>query len=258
MNTPVHLYAWISVDTGRTPPVLGCGGGTWQGIERPTTQAANLACDAAQALLVGVTPEHRDGSGVFIGSTTGSLHDDLVFDHSRVADGGQYPSPNAFRRTLPSTIATELTMDLGLHGPVVVYAAGAASAAVACVRGAEYVRRGIVPMAMVGGIEIWTDTHPRGMAEPRLLGDAKASTQWQPSDERCQIVLALIGSAEFPGDRRPMGEFTQAQLGGSDIHLPTPMDRSLTLLVDFLAAGQGQMVVDGAMGIKAVLELQRL
>jgi hypothetical protein len=208
--------------------------------------------------MAGVTPTLRDNSGLFIGSTTGSLHDDLEFDNSRAADGGQYPSPNAFRRTLPSTLATELTMDLGLHGPVVVYAAGAASAAVACVRGAEYVRRGMVPMAIVGGMEIWTDGPPAGLAEPGVPAEAIASTQRRATDERCQIVLALIGPADSRGDQRPIGKFTQARLGGSDIHAPRQADRSLGLLVDLLAAGQGQMVVDGAVGIKAWLELQRL
>ncbi|NNM88296.1 MAG: hypothetical protein HKL95_07230 [Phycisphaerae bacterium] len=257
MNTAVYLHAWISVDTDRTPLVLGWGGGTWEGVQRPTTKAANLACDAAQALLVGITADHRDGGGVFIGSTTGSLHDDLVFDESRVVDGGQYPSPNAFRRTLPSTIASEITIDLGLHGPVVVYAAGAASAAVACVRGIEYVRRGIVPMAIVGAMEIWTGAPHGGMAKAQVPAGAEAFTPRQTSAERCQIVLALIGSTEIPHNRPPLGQFAKARLGGSDIHLPGQMDRSLKLLVDLLVAGQGRMEVDGAVGIKAVLELQR-
>ncbi len=257
MNTPAYLYAWISLDTDRTPLVLGWGGGTWQGVQRPTTKAANLACDAAQALLSGITAGYRDGGGVFIGSTTGSLHDDLVFDESRVMDGGQYPSPNAFRRTLPSTIATEITMDLGLHGPVIVYAAGAASASVACVRGIDYLRRGIVPMAIVGGFEIWTGGDHGAMAKAQVPEGTEAIIPRPTSAERCQIVLALIGSAEIPGHRRPLGQFAQANLGGSDIHLPGQTDRSLNLLVDLLVAGQGRMEVDGAVGIKVVLELQR-
>ncbi len=257
MNIPVYLYAWISLDTSRTPQVLGWGSGSWQAVERPTTKAANLACDAAQALMAGVAPTLRDGSGLFIGTTTGSLHDDIIFDNSRTTDGGQYPSPNAFRRTLPSTIATELTMDLGLHGPVVVYAAGAASAVVACVRGAEYIRRGMVPLAIVGGIEVWHEAITGGIAPAHVSADAAITAQPQVSPERCQMVLACIGPAELPGAPRPMSEFTQARLGGSNIHSPTTVNCRLQPLVDFLVAGQGQLVVDGAVGIKAWLELQR-
>lgn len=257
MKNPVYLYAWISVDTDRIPPTLGGGGGAWREIERPTTAAANLACDAAQALLAGVTPPQRDCAGLFIGNTIGSLRDDVAFDLSRVADGGKYPNPNVFRRTLPSSIATEMTIDLGLHGPVVVYAAGAASAAVACVRGTDYVRRGWAEMAIVGGIEIWTTGTPDSVAKSGVPIDAAACSQPRDAGERCQIVLALVAAADFVAGRRPMGEFTQGRLDGSKLYSPGQMDCSLGSLVDLLATGQGRMVVDGGMGIQALLELKR-
>ena len=112
-------------------------------------------------------------------------------------------------------------------------------------------------MAIVGGVEIWTGGDHGAMAKAQVPEDTEAILPRPTSAERCQIVLALIGSAEIPGHRRPLGQFVQANLGGSDIHQPGQMDRSLKLLVDLLVAGQGRMEVDGAVGIKAVLELQR-
>ncbi len=63
----------------------------------------------------------RHDTGLFMSLPDDSLAADIAFNSSRRLDAGKYPSPAAFRSTLPSTRAAEIAITFGLGGPLVVF-----------------------------------------------------------------------------------------------------------------------------------------
>jgi len=111
-----------------------------------TDQAAALA----DLLLSDISRQARQTMGLFIGSVTGSLEDDRIFQRSRRTENGRYASPAAFRRTLPSTTPAELSIAFGLHGPLLVFAAGASSGLLAVRRSIAWIQTGRISLALAG------------------------------------------------------------------------------------------------------------
>jgi hypothetical protein len=104
--------------------------------------------------LRGVPVEARLGMGLVLGTTTGCLAADAEFDASRREAGGRYASPAAFSRTLPSTVAAEVSVKLTIGGPALTVCAGAASTAVALRRAASWLRRMAgMELCVAGGFE---------------------------------------------------------------------------------------------------------
>lgn len=131
------------------PEGLGPGEATASG-----DPMAALMLRLAALLLVDIPPEERASLGVVLGTTTGCLAADAAFDRSRREAGGRYASPAAFARTLPSTVAAELSVKLKLAGPMLTVCAGDTSTAMAVRRAVSW-RRHCLGMrcCLAGGFE---------------------------------------------------------------------------------------------------------
>ena len=94
----------------------------------------------------------RLATGLFMSVIHDSTEADIAFNASRRSDAGKYVSPPAFRQTLPSSPAAQLSIALGLGGPMVVFCGdvdGAQALAGAC----RWLESGAIHTAVV--------VHPR-------------------------------------------------------------------------------------------------
>ncbi len=146
MSRQTHITAW------RSTGISDAADGHVQDMpadltgDRPRALATKLALE----LLTHIPPEMREATGVFLGMPYGSLAADLAFQRSRRADGGQFASPAAFARTLPSTLAAQVALAGGLCGPGVVVCAGSASGAVAVARASQWICSGAMESCLAG------------------------------------------------------------------------------------------------------------
>jgi hypothetical protein len=120
----------------------------------------------------------RGRMGLVVGTTLGCVGEDRRFDLSRREAGGRYVSPGAFSRTLPSTVAAEVALALGLVGPSVVVSAGAGSAAVALRRAAAWMEGFGLAYCLAGGVEegrvaMMLLGREGGMGEVRVEGSGR-------------------------------------------------------------------------------------
>jgi len=114
---------------------------------------ASLALGALQPLVGRIPAEKRAATGLVLGTTLGCLETDRAFDRSRREHNGRYASPTAFSRTLPSTVAAELSLRFQLTGPSLVLSAGDSSAAIAVRRGVAWMRHFDLDYCIAGGID---------------------------------------------------------------------------------------------------------
>ncbi len=87
-------------------------------------------------------------TGLFMSVIHDSIEADIAFNTSRRLDGGKYVSPAAFRETLPSSPAAQLSIALGLGGPMVVFC-GDADGAQALASARRWLESGAIHMAVV-------------------------------------------------------------------------------------------------------------
>jgi hypothetical protein len=113
----------------------------------------NIALRAAMCILEPLPSTVRADMGIVIGTSSGSLEMDRIFDRSCREAGGRYASPAAFSRTLPSTAAAEIALRFGIHGPSLTLVAGAFSTALAIRRGVAWMRHMNLEYVLAGGIE---------------------------------------------------------------------------------------------------------
>jgi 3-oxoacyl-(acyl-carrier-protein) synthase len=118
-----------------------------------TDPAASVMLQLAEAALHDLSPPDRTELGVVLGTVVGSLQADWEFDRSRREAGGRYASPAAFSRTLPSTSAAEITVKLGIRGPLLTVCAGNASAGTAIRRASVWMRHMHLRHCLVGAID---------------------------------------------------------------------------------------------------------
>jgi hypothetical protein len=105
-----------------------------------------------------------DRSGLVLGTVVGSLEADERFDESRSLEGG--PSPLLFPATLATAPLAELSIRLGLRGPVEVVSAGEASLLEAIALGVRLVEAREAELVLAAGLEV------AARSSGALLGDA--------------------------------------------------------------------------------------
>lgn len=98
--------------------------------------------------LDGINKAARLATGIFMSVPNDSIEADIAFNASRRSDGGKYPSPAAFRETLPSSPAAQLSIALGLGGPMVVFC-GDAHGAQALASARRWLHSGAIQLAVV-------------------------------------------------------------------------------------------------------------
>ncbi|NNM85748.1 MAG: hypothetical protein HKL96_08340 [Phycisphaerales bacterium] len=136
---------------------------------------------ASEALLQDLTLEQRRQLPLFLGTTDGSLVEDLLFERSRSIQAGRYASPAIFRRTLPNIILSEIALTCQLQGPGSTLVAGPASAALAVYRAITTMQLYNEPLALAAAIE-----------------------PLPPADAAPRFLLMLLGM-QPPHDRHPSG-----------------------------------------------------
>ncbi len=120
---------------------------------RGADQLADVALQACEPLVCDLDERMKSRTGLVIGTALGCLETDRDFDRSRREAGGRYASPAAFSRTLPSTVAAELSLKLSLQGPSVVLCNGVNSAALALRRAVSWMTHFDLPYCIAGGME---------------------------------------------------------------------------------------------------------
>jgi len=172
---------------------------------------ATLALRAVHHLIHNLPQPARESLGIIIGTTSGSLRMDHEFDRSRRDAGARFASPTAFRRTLPSTIAAEISVRLKLRGPLLTLCAGDASTALALRRGVAWLRHFQLNQVIVGGID-W----------PMPTEHAPAT------DEPPQVAFLLLSQdAQAPLGTARADRWTPADSGH-------PRDKSLKMLAEWI------------------------
>jgi hypothetical protein len=91
-------------------------------------------------------------SGISLGTVTGSLEADRVFDATRRMAGGA--SPALFPLTLPTAPLAEVAQRLGLKGPALCVSAGNASLLAAVRAGVRAIERSDADLVVVAGLEV--------------------------------------------------------------------------------------------------------
>jgi hypothetical protein len=153
----------------------GEGDALWSLPASPPCENAGLPADPLSALairalraLTGALPDSVCRPlGLFLGTTTGSLPADREFDRSRRDAAGRYASPAAFARTLPSTLAAELSVTFGLQGPLITLCAADISAALALRRAALWMRHAALDAVIAGGCDWQKSPSPAAPDIPR-------------------------------------------------------------------------------------------
>jgi len=80
---------------------------------------ASVCLQLAATVLQPLSREDRTAAGIFLATRHGCLQTDIEFDRSRRETNGRFVSPAAFRGTLPSIGAGEISVQLGIRGPAV-------------------------------------------------------------------------------------------------------------------------------------------
>ncbi len=114
---------------------------------------SDVALRTCSQLLSDIEPPMRDTVGLVIGTALGCLETDRIFDRSRREAHGRYASPAAFARTLPSTVAAEITLKFSLHGPSLVVSSGATSTSLAIYRAMRWMEHFQLSFCIAGGMD---------------------------------------------------------------------------------------------------------
>jgi Beta-ketoacyl synthase, N-terminal domain len=226
LTKEIFIYSWTARDE---PAEL-----------RPLT---DQAVDMARLLVHDLPDQTRREMGLFIGSTTGSLEDDRIFQRSRRAQAGRYASPAAFRRTLPSTVPAELSIALGICGPLLVFAAGESSGLLAIIRAVQWIKAGRIFLALAGMLD-WYG--------PDIAPDKQKSGS-------CRTLMCLIGSAATLHSRTPQIKITKVELAASAFKMAGIQDQSFPLLLESLQKleGESSLELESETGTLCRLVLQR-
>lgn len=164
-------------------------------INAITAQSHNLTT----LLLQGVLAAQRETMGLFIGTRYGSLEDDRIFQASRVADGGRFASPAAFRRTLPSTVPAELTIAFGIRGPLITFADRQTPGMLAIIRAAKWIAGGRMNAAIAGSLDFITPDYADS----------------PDSSSVCRTLLCLLATRDAFSELRPWARIMLAEISST-------------------------------------------
>jgi 3-oxoacyl-[acyl-carrier-protein] synthase II len=141
------------------------------GSSRRRSRADRLALAAAREALTdaGLQGRERAEAGLFIGAVGGGMleGEDWYWDEGR--RGVISPRMRALRSILPYSHAETLGWRLGLTGPKETIVMACASGAASIALGADLVRAGMIPAAVVGGVDALTHICFMGFNALKLL-----------------------------------------------------------------------------------------
>lgn len=141
------------------------------GVSRRRSRADRIALAAAREALAdsGLAGRERAETGLFVGAVGGGMleGENWYWDEGR--RGVVSPRMRALRTILPYSHAETLGWRLGLTGPKETIVMACASGAASIALGADLVRAGMVPAALVGGVDALTHICFMGFNALKLL-----------------------------------------------------------------------------------------
>lgn len=183
MSRPVYLASFATWTPGgvaiNAAPKVGAGLSLGAWPEAPPLSAvhpkarkpypsARVLVQLGSALLSEVTPEARARMGFCVGTVAGCAVADREFQKMLDERGGPFGSPSVFVYTLATAPLGEVSIALGVRGPLRTVSAGGASGLSALSASAALVAQGSLEDCLCGGVEL-------GGAEPsRAFGGADA------------------------------------------------------------------------------------
>ncbi len=128
------------------------------GVSRRRSRADRIALVAAQEALsdAGLEGRRRAATALLVGAVGGGMLEGEDWYWESVRKGHGPSRPRAFRSILPFSHAETLGWRLGLTGPKETVVMACASGAAAIALGADLVRTGVTPTALVGGVDALT------------------------------------------------------------------------------------------------------
>ena len=141
------------------------------GVSPRRARADRLALAAAQEALADadLTPRDRAGAALVVGAVGGGMLEGEEWYWEETRTGRPSPRIKALRSILPFTHADTLGWRLRLGGPKETVVMACASGAAAIALGADLIRAGVVPVAVVGGVDALTRICFMGFNALKLL-----------------------------------------------------------------------------------------
>ena len=141
------------------------------GVSARRARADRLALAAAQEALADadLAPRDRAEAALIVGAVGGGMFEGEEWYWEETRTGRPSPRIKALRSILPFTHAETLGWRLRLGGPKETVVMACASGAAAIALGAELIRDGVVPVAVVGGVDAFTRICFMGFNALRLL-----------------------------------------------------------------------------------------
>jgi len=212
------------------------------GVSARRARADRLALAAAREALADadLSAGDRAETALVIGAVGGGMLEGEEWYWEETRTGRPSPRIKALRSILPSTHAETLGFRLGLGGPRETVVMACASGAAALALGADLVRAGAAPYALVGGVDALTRICFMGFNALRLL-DPEPCRPFDRDREGMSIgeaaaflVLEEAGRCRARGARRH-GELLGAAVTTDAHHVTSPhpegegMLRAMTL-----------------------------
>ena len=138
---------------------------------RRRSRADRLALAAAREAVADahLTAEDRAIAALLVAAVGGGMLEGETWYWEEVRTGRRSPRIKALRSILPSSHAETVGYRLGLGGPKETIIMACASGAASIALGADLIREGVVPLAVVGGVEALTRICFMGFNALKLL-----------------------------------------------------------------------------------------
>jgi 3-oxoacyl-[acyl-carrier-protein] synthase II len=146
--------------------VMSALGSSWR-----RSRADRIALAAAREALAdsGLQGRERAEAALLIGAVGGGMLEGEDWYWAQTLGGGRSSRRSALRSILPFSHADMLGWRLGLTGPKETVVMACASGAASIALGADLVRAGVTPTALVGGVDALTHTCFMGFNALKLL-----------------------------------------------------------------------------------------
>ncbi len=141
------------------------------GLSRRRSRADRMALAAAAEALAdaGLHGRERDEAALVVGAVGGGMYEGEEWYWEEARGGRPSPKIRALRSILPFSHAEALGHKLRMSGPKETVVMACASGAASIALGADLIRAGVVPAAVVGGVDALTRICFMGFNALRLL-----------------------------------------------------------------------------------------
>jgi 3-oxoacyl-[acyl-carrier-protein] synthase II len=140
-------------------------------LSRRRSRADRMALAAAREAVADahLTAQDRSVAALLVGAVGGGMLEGEAWYWEEARTGRRSPRIKALRSILPASHAETVGHYLGLAGPKETIIMACASGAASIALGADLIREGVVPLAVVGGVDVLTRICFMGFNALKLL-----------------------------------------------------------------------------------------